>query len=77
MMPNAYNLALLKAKQRGVEALHPSQKIEDITVILTDEIHVISITPSHKYFIFLSVENQNSNLALVKILLKAVRSLSR
>lgn len=65
----AYNLEVVKAKLNAIEALELDEDIEDITITLSSQVHVINIAPSKAYFIYLAVDSKNANLGITKSLL--------
>ena len=65
----AYNLEVVKAKLNAIEALGLSEQIEDITITLSTQVHIINIAPSNAYFIYLAVDSKNANLGITKALL--------
>ncbi len=68
-LASAYNLEVVKAKLKAIEALGLAEEIEDITITLTDQVHIINIAPSKAYFIYLAVDSTSANLGITKALL--------
>jgi hypothetical protein len=70
-LASAYNLEVAKAKLNVLKVLGLDQKekIEDILITLTDQIHVIDIAPSGTYFIYLAVDSTKANLGITRSLL--------
>lgn len=65
----AYNLEVVKAKLKAIEALDLDEQIEDITITLSSQVHIINIAPSKAYFIYLAVDSKSANLGITKSLL--------
>lgn len=70
-LASAYNLEVVKAKQNALQVLGlaSKEKIEDIIITLTDQVHVIDISTSGTYFIYLAVDSTKANLGLTRALL--------
>ena len=70
-LASAYNLEMVKAKQNALQVLGliPQERIEDILITLTDQIHIIDISASGAYFIYLAVDSTKANLGLTRALL--------
>lgn len=66
----AYNLEVVKAKMSTIKALNLNQEVEDIMITLTNQIHIISVSTSGEYFIYLAVDSTKANLGLTKAILK-------
>ncbi|TPN84594.1 hypothetical protein [Aquimarina algicola] len=67
---SAYNLEVVKAKYKAIDALGLSSKIQDIIITLTDQIHIIDVSENGEYFIYLAVDTSNANLGMTRALLK-------
>ena len=70
-LASAYNLEVVKAKQNALQVLGlaSKEKIVDILITLTDQIHIIDISASGGYFIYLAVDSTKANLGLTRALL--------
>ena len=70
-LASAYNLEVVKAKQNALQilGLASKEKIEDILIPLTNQIHIIDIAASGGYFIYLAVDSSKANLGLTRALL--------
>lgn len=68
-LASAYNLEVVKAKLKAIEALGINENIEDITITLNEQTHIINIAPSNSYFIYLAVDSSKGNLGITKSLL--------
>lgn len=66
----AYNLEVVKAKMSTIKALGLNEEVEDIMITLTNQIHIISVSTSGEYFIYLAVDSTKANLGLTKAILK-------
>ena len=70
-LASAYNLEVVKAKQNALQVLGlaSKEKIVDILITLTNQIHIIDIAASGGYFIYLAVDSSKANLGLTRALL--------
>ncbi|MBP4138189.1 MULTISPECIES: hypothetical protein [Flavobacterium] len=66
----AYNLEVVKAKLNAVKALNLNQDIEDILITLTNQIHIIDISPNKKFMIYLAADSAKANLGMTRAVLK-------
>ncbi len=65
-LASAYNLEVVKAKLNALKALGLDQKINDILITLTDQIHIIDVSEDGRYFIYLAVDSTKANLGLTR-----------
>ena len=70
-LASAYNLEVVKAKQNALQVLGLASKerIVDIIITRTDQIHVIDISSNGSYFIYLVVDSTKANLGMTRALL--------
>ena len=70
-LASAYNLEVVQAKQNALQilGLASKEKIVDILITLTNQIHIIDIAASGGYFIYLAVDSTKANLGLTRALL--------
>ena len=70
-LASAYNLEVVKAKQNALQILGMAskEKIVDILITLTGQIHIIDIAANGGYFIYLVVDSTKANLGLTRALL--------
>ena len=73
-LASAYNLEVVKAKLKAIEALGLKEEIEDITITLTSQVHIINVAPSGAYFIYLAVDSANANLGITRALLNKYKA---
>lgn len=66
----AYNLEVVKAKLSAVKALNLNQDIEDILITLSNQIHIIDISPNKKFMIYLAADAQKANLGMTRAVLR-------
>ncbi len=66
----AYNLEVVKAKLKAIDVLGLENTIEDITITLSSQVHIINISKSKSFFIYLAVDSNKSNLGITKNLLR-------
>ena len=69
-LAGSYNLEVIKAKQNIIKTLKLDEKIDDIMLTLTTQIHLISIAESGTYFVYLAVDAKKGNLGLTRSVLK-------
>jgi hypothetical protein len=65
-LASAYNLEVVKAKLNAIKALGLDQKINDILITLTNQIHILDVSEDGKYFIYLAVDSTKANLGLTR-----------
>ncbi len=67
----AYNIEVVKAKLKAVEALGlAGNDIEDILITLTTQLHILDISPSKRFMIYLSADKAKANLGMTRGVLK-------
>ncbi|MBT9393164.1 hypothetical protein KLP40_08305 [Hymenobacter sp. NST-14] len=67
----AYNTEVVKQKQKAMTALKlTDEKIEDILITLSNQIHLLKITENNK-FIYLVVNSRDTNLAIAREVLRS------
>lgn len=69
-LASACNLEVVNAKLKAIDALDLTEKIDNIVIHLEKQIHIIDITKSRKYFIYLSVDGTKATIGLAKSILK-------
>lgn len=69
-LAGSHNLEVVKAKQKIIKTLELDEKIDDIMLTLTTQIHLISISENGAYFIYLAVDINKGNLGLTRSVLK-------
>jgi predicted regulator of Ras-like GTPase activity (Roadblock/LC7/MglB family) len=67
---SAYNSEIVKQKQKVMQALGIQGDLEDMTMTLTDQVHVIKIV-SDGSFLYLAASKDGSNLALIRNAIKS------
>ncbi|SHK19042.1 hypothetical protein [Hymenobacter psychrotolerans] len=67
----AYNTEVVKQKLKAIQALKLNQTVQDILLTLTDQLHVIKLSPTGDKFIYLAVNSRDTNLAVARQVLKA------
>lgn len=73
-LASAYNLEVVKAKLNAIKALGLQENIQDITIKLSNQVHIINIAPSGAYFIYLAVDSASTNLGIAKSLLNKYKA---
>lgn len=73
-LASAYNLEVVKSKLKAINALGLKEDIEDITITLTNQIHVISVAKSGAYFVYLAVDSAKANLGITRALLNKYKA---
>lgn len=67
----AYNTEVVKQKHKAMAALKlTDEKIEDILISLTNQIHLIKLSSDAKKFIYLVVNSRDTNLAIAREVLR-------
>lgn len=69
-LASAYNLEVVKAKINAIKALGLNQKIDDILITLSNQIHIIDLSDNGEYFVYLSVDSSKVNLGMARATLK-------
>jgi predicted regulator of Ras-like GTPase activity (Roadblock/LC7/MglB family) len=66
----AYNTEVVKAKLKAIKALNLNQTVQDILLTLTDQLHLLKLSPTGDKFIYLAVNSRDTNLAQARQILK-------
>ena len=67
----AYNTEVVKQKQKAMAALKLSdERIDDILITLTNQIHLLNLLSDGKKFIYLAVNSRDTNLAIARDVLR-------
>lgn len=64
-----YNVEIINAKRKAMKSLGLNEQLTDIHFNLETQIHIINISPSGEYFVYLAVDSKKANLALTRTLL--------
>ncbi|PJJ52971.1 hypothetical protein [Hymenobacter chitinivorans] len=67
----AYNTEVVKAKLKAIQALKLNQKVQDILLTLTDQLHLLKLSSDGGMFIYLAVNARDTNLAQARQIMKA------
>lgn len=63
----AYNTEVIKQKQKAMSALKlGNEKIDDILITLSNQLHLINLSDDGKKFIYLVVNSRETNLAIAR-----------
>lgn len=73
-LASACNLEVIKAKLKAIETLEIDETIDNIIIHLEKDIHIIDITKSKQYFIYLALDAKKTTIGLVKGLLNKYKS---
>lgn len=73
-LASAYNLEVVKAKLSAVKALNLNQDIEDILITLTNQIHIIDISPNNKFMVYLVADSAKANLGMTRAVLRKYKT---
>ncbi|MBE7629403.1 hypothetical protein [Tenacibaculum piscium] len=65
----AYNVEIINAKRKAISTLGLGEDIKDVYFNLENQIHIINLSPTGDYFIYLAVDSKKANLALTRTLL--------
>jgi hypothetical protein len=67
----AYNAEVVKQKHKAMTALKiTGEKIDDILITLTNQIHLLNLVDGGKKFIYLAVNSRDTNLAIARDVLR-------
>jgi CRP-like cAMP-binding protein len=67
----AYNTEVVKQKQKAMTALKlQGERIDDILITLSNQLHLINLTEDGKKFIYLVVNSRDTNLAIARDVLR-------
>ncbi|MCC3159601.1 hypothetical protein LJ737_20335 [Hymenobacter sp. 15J16-1T3B] len=67
----AYNTEVVKQKQKAMKALKlTDETIDDILITLTNQLHLINLIDGGKKFIYLVVNQRDTNLAIAREVLR-------
>lgn len=69
-LASASNLEVVKAKLSAIKALGLDQKLDDILITLTDQLHIIDLSDNGEYFVYLAVDSTKVNLGMARATLK-------
>lgn len=64
-----FNSKIVKSKIKAINALGLKEAIEDITITLNNQFHIINVAPNNAYFVYLVVDAMKGNLGVSKSLL--------
>ncbi|WP_400193552.1 hypothetical protein [Hymenobacter sp. B81] len=67
----AYNTEVIKQKLKAIQALKLDQTVQDILLTLTDQLHLLKLSPDGGKFIYLAVKSADTNLAMARQVLKS------
>jgi len=73
-LASACNLEVIKAKLKAIETLEIDDSIDNIIIHLEKDIHIIDITKSEQYFIYLALDAKQTTIGLVKGLLNKYKA---
>jgi len=63
----AYNTEVVKQKQKAMAALKlTGERIDDILITLSNQMHLINVSDDGKKFIYLVVNSRETNLAIAR-----------
>jgi predicted regulator of Ras-like GTPase activity (Roadblock/LC7/MglB family) len=67
----AYNAEVVKQKHKAMTALKlTTEKIDDILITLTTQLHLLNLVDGGKKFIYLVVNSRDTNLAIAREVLR-------
>ena len=67
---SAYNLEVVKAKFKAISALGLNSEIDDILITLSNQIHIIDVSPNRKFMIYLAADSSKANLGMTRAVIK-------
>jgi len=68
-LASACNLEVIKAKLKAIDTLDLDDAIDNIIIHLENDVHIIDVTKSRHYFIYLALDGKKSTIGLAKGLL--------
>ncbi|CAM1344789.1 hypothetical protein [Tenacibaculum amylolyticum] len=68
-LASAYNVEIINAKRKAINALELDEELRDIQFNLNSHLHLINLSPSGEYFIYLALDSGKANIALTRTLL--------
>jgi hypothetical protein len=63
---SAYNSELVKQKMKIMRTLNLKSSLEDMLITLSDQLHLIRFLPGGTSFLYLAVDRNGTNLAIVR-----------
>ena len=63
---SAYNVEVVKAKLKAIEALGLKESIDDILITLSSQYHLINCTENGAHMIYLAADKDKANLAMLR-----------
>ena len=76
-LSSTFILEMVRAKLNGINALRQNQKIEEITVVLTSQYHIVNVSEQNEYLIYLAVDATTANLTMTKALLDKYKKMMK
>lgn len=73
-LASAFNVSIINSKRDAIKTLGLEQGLRDIHFKLDNHIHVINMSPSGDYFIYLAVDGKKANLALTRTMLNKYKA---
>ncbi|MEQ9299084.1 MAG: hypothetical protein RIF33_10990 [Cyclobacteriaceae bacterium] len=67
---SAYNVEVVKAKLKAIDALGLKEGIDDILITLSTQYHLINVTESGSHMIYLAADKKKANLAILRNIVK-------
>lgn len=67
---SAYNVEVVKAKLKAIDALGLSESIDDILITLDSQFHLINVTKGATHMIYLAADKKKANLAILRNIVK-------
>lgn len=67
---SAYNVEVVKSKFAAIKALGLKEKINDILISLSTQVHVLKITPNEKYMLYLAADASKVNMGMARSVMK-------
>src|SRR5215469_5739342 len=63
---SAYNSELVKQKMKIMRTLNLKSSLEDMLITLSDQLHLIKFLPGGAAFLYMAVDRNGTNLAIVR-----------
>ena len=67
---SAYNVEVVKAKLKAIDALGLKENIDDILITLSTQYHLINCTDNGGHMIYLAADKNKANLAMLRSIVR-------
>lgn len=67
---SAYNVEVVKAKLKAIDALGLKENIDDILITLSSQYHLINCSDNGAHMIYLAADKNKANLAMLRTIVR-------